>query len=63
MFTKTLLPDTIRAIKLVSNIPIIQKSYLAGGTALAPHLGHRISVDLDFFTQEEPLKSNNNFLI
>ncbi|MBU0998062.1 nucleotidyl transferase AbiEii/AbiGii toxin family protein [Patescibacteria group bacterium] len=53
MFTKTLLPDTIRAIKLVSNIPIIKKSYLAGGTALALHLGHRISVDLDFFTQEE----------
>lgn len=53
MFTKTLLPDTVRAIKLVSDIPIIKKSYLAGGTALAVHLGHRISVDLDFFTQEE----------
>ena len=25
---------------------------LAGGTALALHLGHRISVDLDLFTQE-----------
>jgi len=24
--------------------------YLAGGTALAIHLGHRVSVDLDFFT-------------
>lgn len=52
MFTKTLLPDTIRAIKLISDIPIIKKAYLAGGTALALHLGHRISVDLDFFTQE-----------
>ena len=50
MFTKTLLPDTIRALKLVSNISIVKKSYLAGGTALALHLGHRISVDLDFFT-------------
>lgn len=53
MFTQTLLPDTIRAIQLVSDIPIIRKAYLAGGTALALHLGHRISVDLDFFTQEE----------
>lgn len=53
MFTQTLLPDTIRAIQLVSDIPIIKKAYLAGGTALALHLGHRISVDLDFFTQEE----------
>lgn len=51
MFTKTLLPDTIRALKLVSNISIVKKGYLAGGTALALHLGHRYSFDLDFFTQ------------
>src|SRR3990167_1556964 len=53
MFTKTLLPDTVRAIKLVSDVPIVKQAYLAGGTALALRLGHRISVDLDFFTQEE----------
>ncbi len=53
MFTKTLLPDTLRAVKLVSKISIVKKSYLAGGTALALHLGHRISVDLDFFTKEK----------
>ena len=53
MFTKAVLPDTIRAFKLVSKIDIVKKSYLAGGTALALHLGHRISVDLDFFTKEE----------
>jgi predicted nucleotidyltransferase component of viral defense system len=53
MFTKTLLPDTLRAIKLVSKIPEIKKAYLAGGTALALQIGHRISVDLDFFTQEQ----------
>lgn len=52
MFTKAVLPDTIRALKLVSNISIVKKSYLAGGTALALHLGHRFSVDLDFFTQQ-----------
>lgn len=53
MFTKTLLPDTIRAIELVSDVPIVRNAYLAGGTALALRLGHRVSVDLDFFTQEE----------
>ncbi|EKE05822.1 MAG: hypothetical protein ACD_19C00176G0044 [uncultured bacterium] len=53
MFTKTLLPDTVRAIKLVSKVQIVKDAYLAGGTALALRLGHRISVDLDFFTQEE----------
>ncbi len=53
MFTKTLLPDTLRAFKLTAEIDIVKNSYLAGGTALALHLGHRISVDLDFFTLEE----------
>jgi len=53
MFTKALLPGTIRAIKLVSPISIVKKSYLAGGTALALYQEHRISVDLDFFTQQE----------
>lgn len=53
MFTKAILPDTLRALELVSKIGIIRKSYLAGGTALALHLGHRISEDLDFFTQSE----------
>lgn len=53
MFTKTLLPDTLRAIQLISAVPEIKKAYLAGGTALALQLGHRISVDLDFFTAED----------
>lgn len=53
MFTKTLLPDTLRAIQLVSGFPEIKKAYLAGGTALALQIGHRISFDLDFFTQHE----------
>lgn len=53
MFTKAVLPDTLRAIKLVSHLPSIQHAYLAGGTALALQLGHRISVNLDFFTREE----------
>lgn len=53
MFTKTILPDTLRAIQLVANIPEIKNAYLAGGTALALQIGHRVSVDLDFFTKEE----------
>lgn len=53
MFTKTLLPDTFRAIQLVSDVTEIKQAYLAGGTALALQIGHRISVDLDFFTRHE----------
>jgi len=33
-----------------SKSPIASEFYLAGGTALALQLGHRISVDLDFFS-------------
>lgn len=33
--------------------PILNEFYLAGGTALALQLGHRISIDFDFFTQSE----------
>lgn len=62
MFTKALHPDTLRALKLVSKITLIKNSYLAGGTALALHLGHRVSVDLDFFTPQaldENILANN----
>ena len=52
MFAQTLLPDTLRAINKIGKVPTFQKAYLAGGTALALQLGHRISVDLDFFTHE-----------
>jgi len=53
MFTKTLLPDTFRAIQLVTGVTEIKQAYLAGGTALALQIGHRTSIDLDFFTQHE----------
>ncbi len=52
MFTKAILPDTLRGIQLAARIPLLRSAYLAGGTALALQLGHRISEDLDFFTQE-----------
>lgn len=32
--------------------PLATAFYLAGGTALALELGHRISIDLDFFSQD-----------
>lgn len=53
MFTKTLFPDTARAINVASHIPVVKNAYLAGGTSLALQLGHRISVDLDFFTHNK----------
>ena len=35
---------------ILNEMPFISDFYLAGGTALALHYGHRESVDFDFFT-------------
>lgn len=53
MFEQVLPGNTKTILALLEKSKIIQKAYLAGGTALALQLGHRISFDLDFFTQEE----------
>lgn len=39
-----------RALDRLSAIPSVGGFYLAGGTAIAMHLGHRTSLDLDFFS-------------
>ncbi len=41
------------ALALLKGSPEISKFYLAGGTALALHLGHRYSKDFDFFTDKQ----------
>lgn len=53
MFEQVLPGNTKAILALLEKSEVIQKAYLAGGTALALQLGHRISYDLDFFTQEE----------
>ncbi|MDP3725371.1 MAG: nucleotidyl transferase AbiEii/AbiGii toxin family protein [Nanoarchaeota archaeon] len=44
---------TEKAKKLFSQLGKLKKFYLVGGTALALQIGHRISVDFDFFSEEE----------
>ncbi|MHB1044653.1 MAG: nucleotidyl transferase AbiEii/AbiGii toxin family protein [Thermoanaerobaculia bacterium] len=39
-----------RALDRLKAVPALAGFYLAGGTAVAVHLGHRISLDLDFFS-------------
>lgn len=39
-----------RALDRLSAIPLVGGFYLAGVTAIAMHLGHRTSRDLDFFS-------------
>lgn len=47
---KTIHKDTYDLLKCLSERSELRSFALAGGTALALLLGHRISVDLDFFT-------------
>ncbi len=49
---EALTPPTREAFRLLSQWEGAQDFYLAGGTGLALHLGHRFSIDLDFFSQD-----------
>ena len=42
-----------QTLRDLHNVPILASFYLAGGTGLALRLGHRRSVDLDFFLGED----------
>jgi len=53
MFEQTLSGNTKTILAVLGDSGILANSYLAGGTGIALQLGHRISVDLDFFTPEE----------
>ena len=42
---------TLELLKQLQQLPVLCNTRLVGGTALALQLGHRKSVDLDFFGQ------------
>lgn len=50
MFTETLSDNTAKALALLGKSGLLKEAYLAGGTACALQIGHRVSIDLDFFT-------------
>lgn len=52
MFTNALYPKTEQVLEKLAGLEFVKKFYLAGGTGLAMQLGHRKSIDLDFFTSE-----------
>lgn len=53
MFTEAISKQTAENLALLGQSKILNNAYLAGGTALALQIGHRISYDLDFFTDEK----------
>lgn len=51
--SEVLTPETAALLHRLGELLSEKDFYLAGGTALAIHLGHRKSIDLDFFGQAE----------
>ncbi len=47
-----LTPATQDAFRMLNKVEMTKRFYLAGGTGLALHFGHRFSVDLDFFSDD-----------
>ena len=48
--TQTIRPECLAILKELMSLRELEDFRLAGGTALSLHLGHRISIDLDLFT-------------
>lgn len=54
---ETISPAMRRVLQGFGQTAISHEFYLAGGTALALQLGHRLSVDLDFFSATQDIPS------
>ncbi len=53
---KAILPSTLELLKRIQSDDTFSNFYLAGGTSLALQIGHRLSIDLDFFQySDEPI--------
>lgn len=52
MFTKTLSENAQKSLAVLGRGVLPKGTYMADGSALALHIGHRISVDFDFFTSD-----------
>lgn len=53
MFIHAIDKETKRVFEKIASSELASMFYLAGGTALAIELGHRESIDLDWFTQTD----------
>ncbi len=56
LYKKTVEPGTFSLLKELMLIPELADYSLVGGTALALKYGHRISIDLDLFSENKPEK-------
>lgn len=57
LYWNTISPEMRDLLRGFGQTPIAREFYLAGGTALALQIGHRVSVDLDFFSATQDIPS------
>lgn len=62
LHTETVEPSTLDLLRRLQRLPDLTSTRLVGGTALALHLGHRKSVDLDMFGTFDPIVSYRKLL-
>jgi hypothetical protein len=60
LYKQTVSPATLELLKRLMNESSLNNFFLVGGTALSLQIGHRISIDLDFFTISD---FDENFLL
>jgi hypothetical protein len=53
LFTETVEPITLGVLKDLMQLPVLENFALVGGTNLSLKLGHRLSVDLDIFSNQD----------
>ena len=49
LYLETVESSTLELLKKLQRLPVLEQTRLVGGTALTLQLGHRKSIDLDFF--------------
>ena len=59
MFVHTLTDDAKGVLGAISRSRTAAEFYLAGRSAAALHLGHRVSIDLDFFTKNDDYEAES----
>lgn len=52
MFYKAVPQNVASLLSKLSSFPLPNNTFLAGGTAVTLYLGHRVSIDIDLFTEE-----------
>ncbi len=63
LHTSTVEPNTLSLLKKIMELPELKSFSLVGGTALSLKLGHRISIDLDLFSNEKSDISKLNIVL